>query len=195
MSLLSEILSSKVRAEIFRILFGINIVEVHMREIQRRSGFSIGTIQTELKKLFGLDLVKRRQDGNRIYFSANTIHPLYRDVRSMVLKTNGLAEILRQVLTQASEIQVAFVFGSIARNEEKADSDVDLLIIGDTGLREATKLLSGVSERIGREINPYVMKIEEFLKRKKAHEHFVTRVLAESKLYVIGNDNDLAAMG
>jgi predicted nucleotidyltransferase len=113
----------------------------------------------------------------------------------MVLKTNGLAEILRQVLTQASEIQVAFVFGSIARNEEKADSDVDLLIIGDTGLREATKLLSGVSERIGREINPYVMKIEEFLKRKKAHEHFVTRVLAESKLYVIGNDNDLAAMG
>lgn len=195
MSLLSEILSSKVRAEIFRILFGINREEVHMREIERRAGLSIGTIQTELKKLSSLDLVKRRQDGNRIYFSANTSHPLYRDVRSMVLKTNGLAEILRQVLTQASEIQAAFVFGSIARNEEKADSDVDLLIIGDTGLRDATKLLSGISEQIGREINPYVMKKEEFLMRKKENEHFISQVLAGSKLYIIGNDDDLAAMG
>ena len=143
MSLLSEILSSKVRAEIFRILFGLGELEVHMRELERRSGFTIGTIQTELKKLLSLDLVVKRKDGNRSYFSANKTHPLYQDIRSMVLKTAGLVDILKGALQDQKDIQLAFVFGSIARNQAMAESDIDLFIIGDTGLRNITILLSG----------------------------------------------------
>ena len=195
MSPLSEILSSKVRAEIFRILFGLGEVEVHMRELERRSGFTIGTIQTELKKLLSLDLVIKRKDGNRSYFSANKTHPLYQDIRSMVLKTTGLVDILKDALQDQTDIQQAFVFGSIARNQAMAESDIDLFIIGDTGLRKITILLLGVSEIIGREVNPHVINKKEFKVRKQANDHFINRVLEDSKLFIIGNEDDLAAMG
>lgn len=90
MNMLAEILSSRVRAELFRLLFGISSEELHMRELARQSGCAIGTIQTELKKLGRLDLVTKRKDGNRLYYRANREHPLFRDIQSLVVKTVGL---------------------------------------------------------------------------------------------------------
>ena len=194
MNILAEILSSKIRAEIFRLLFGTSAEELHMREIERRSGFAIGTIQTELKKLLRLDLVKKRKDGNRLYYRANREHPLYPDILSLVLKTIGLGDILKNALRQDSGISIAFVFGSIARHEETAGSDVDLMVIGKLGLRKLAGMLSGVSEQIGREINPHVLSVEEFIKRKAKREHFITQVLEAPKIFIIGNENDLESM-
>ena len=136
MDVLAKILSSGVRAEIFRVLFGLSAVELHMREIQRRSGFAIGTIQTELRKLLMLDLVKKRRDGNRVYFSANRENPLFNDIHNLVLKTAGLVDVLKKALSVNEKIRLAFVFGSVARGKEKVGSDVDLVIIGDIGLRK-----------------------------------------------------------
>lgn len=195
MNILSEILSSKIRAEIFRLLFGTIAEELHMREIERRSGYAIGTIQTELKKLLRLDLVKKRKDGNRLYYRANKGHPLYPDIRSLVLKTIGLVDILKNALRQDSDISIAFVFGSIALHEETAGSDVDLMVVGKLGLRKLTGMLSGVPEQIGREINPYVLSVNEFVKRKTKREHFITQVLEAPKIFIIGNENDLESMG
>ena len=93
MNILSEILSSKVRAKIFHQLFGITDDELHMREIERRSGHAIGTIQTELKKLLHLDLVIKRRDGNRLYYRANKDQPLYPDIHILVIKKIGLTDI------------------------------------------------------------------------------------------------------
>ena len=194
MSVLAEILSSKIRAEIFRLLFGISAEELHMREIERRSGYAIGKIQTELKKLLRLDLVKKRKDGNRLYYRANKEHPLYPDIRSLVLKTIGLGDILKNALRQDADISIAFVFGSIARHEETAGSDVDLMVIGKLGLRKLTGMLSGVSEQIGREINPHILSIEEFIKRKTNREHFITQVLEAPKIFIIGDAHDLESM-
>jgi predicted nucleotidyltransferase len=194
MNVLAEILSSKIRAEIFRLLFGTSAEELHMREIERRSGYAIGTIQTELKKLLRLDLVKKRKDGNRLYYRANKEHPLYPDIRSLILKTIGLGDILKDALRQDSDISIAFVFGSIARHEETAGSDVDLMVIGKLGLRKLTGMLSGVTEHIGREINPYVLSVNEFVKRKTNREHFITQVLEAPKIFIIGNANDLESM-
>jgi predicted nucleotidyltransferase len=194
MNVLAEILSSKVRAEIFRLLFGTSAEELHMREIERRSGYTIGTIQTELAKLLRLDLVKKRKDGNRLYYRANRENPLYLDIRSLVLKTIGLVDILKNALREDSNINIAFVFGSIARHEEKAGSDVDLMVIGKLGLRKVTGMLSGVSVQIGREINPHVLSVHEFIKRKANREHFISQVLEAPKIFIIGNANDLEAM-
>lgn len=194
MNILAEILSSKIRADIFRLLFGTITEELHMREIERRSGYAIGTIQTELKKLLRLDLVKKRKDGNRLYYRANREHPLYPDIRSLVLKTIGLVDILKDALGEDSNINIAFVFGSIARHEETAGSDVDLMVIGKLGLRKLTGMLSRVSGQIGREINPHVLSVNEFIKRKANREHFITQVLEAPKIFIIGNANDLEAM-
>ena len=195
MNVLAEMLSSKIRAEIFRLLFGTIAEELHMREIERRSGYAIGTIQTELKKLLRLDLVKKRKDGNRLYYRANKGHPLYPDIRSLVLKTIGLVDILKNALRQDSDISIAFVFGSIALHEETAGSDVDLMVIGKLGLRKLTSMLSGMSEQIGREINPYVLSVNEFVKRKTKREHFMTQVLEAPKIFIIGSENELESMG
>lgn len=165
-----------------------------MREIERRSGYATGTIQTELKKLLRLDLVKKRKDGNRLYYRANKENPLYQDIRSLVLKTIGLVEILKNALREDSNINIAFVFGSIARHKETAGSDVDLMVIGKLGLRKLTGMLSGVSGQIGREINPHVLILHEFIKRKSNSEHFITQVLEAPKIFIIGNANDLEAM-
>lgn len=194
MNILSEILSSKIRAEIFHLLFGTADNELHMREIERRSGHAIGTIQTEVKKLLRLDLVKKRRDGNRLYYRANKDHPLYPDIRSLVLKTTGLADIFRRVFEDQPDIQIAFIFGSIAGHTEKASSDVDLMVIGKLGLRQLTKIISGLPDQIGREINPHVLSIEEFRKRKLNHDHFIVQVIKAPKIMIIGNKDEFEAM-
>lgn len=99
MNLLSEILSSKVRAEVFRLLFGTDISELHLRELERRSGYAVGTVQTEMRKLERLDLVCRRKDGNRLYYSANRQHPLFMEIQGLVLKSAGLVDALKAALT------------------------------------------------------------------------------------------------
>ena len=100
MGILAELLSSRIRAGIFRILFGVAPdTELHMREIERRTGFAIGTVQKELHKLHRLDIITRVKDGNRVYYHANTAHPLYPDIRGLVLKTSGLADVIKNALT------------------------------------------------------------------------------------------------
>ncbi len=194
MNTLAELLSSRSRAEIFRLLFGPVSGELHVRELERQSGLSDATVRQELKKLTRIGVVEARQDGNRTYYHANAQHPLYADIRNLVLKTSGLADVLREVLGD-SGIRLAFVFGSIADAKAKAHSDVDLMVIGTISLRQLGKRLSGIADRIGREINPHVLTPEEFARRVKARDHFITSVLATPRLFVIGNEDELRAMG
>ncbi len=194
MAILAEILSSRVRSEIFRLLFGVSERQLHVREIERRTSLSIATVRQELQKLFRMQLVESQRDGNRLYYRANKGHPLYADIRNIVLKTSGMVDILREVLDKEG-VKIAYVFGSMASNQEGATSDVDLMVIGDVGLRTLSGWLSGVSEQIGREINPHVMNRAEFRKRKQSRDHFITRVLESEKLFIKGSEHDLEAMG
>jgi predicted nucleotidyltransferase len=190
MGTLSDILSSRVRAEIFRLLFGLDEKELHLREMERQAGLSLGTIRQDLQKLVKLDLVKTRRDSNRLYQRANVEHPLFPEIRNMVLKTSGLVEILREALDKEG-VKVAFIFGSLAIGRENAGSDVDLMVIGTIGLRTLSKWLSGVSDQIGREINPVVWSMDEFRQRQKKGNHFLSNVLESPKLFVIGSEKDL----
>jgi DNA-binding transcriptional ArsR family regulator len=193
MALLAKILSSRVRSEIFRLLFGLSQQELHVREIERRSGLSIGTVRQELQKLLQMDLVSARRDGNRLYYRGNKEHPLFPDIQNIVLKTSGIVEPLKKVLDKES-VKTAFIFGSLANNREGAASDLDLMIIGTVGLRTLSGWLSGISEKIGREINPHVMSLKEYRKRKQSGEHFLNRVMESSKIFIKGNEDDLTAM-
>jgi predicted nucleotidyltransferase len=194
MAELVDIVSSRVKAQVLRILFGTTPTELHLRELVRRSGLSIGTVQQELRRLTRIGVVLARRDGNRLYYRSNPDHPLFPELRSLVLKTDGLVGVLEQALAD-EEVQLAFVFGSIASGEAKAESDVDLMIVGSLGLRRVTQLLSGVAERVGREINPHVLTPGEFQARKRRKDHFLSSVLDTPKLFVKGNEHDLEAMG
>lgn len=194
MNVLIQFLSSRVRAGLFQLLFGLSRSELHVRELARRSGLHESTVRQELRKLKGLGLVYERRDGNRAYYRAKYDHPLYSDIHRIVLKTSGLADVLTEALKEG-EIRVAFVFGSVAHGTENAESDIDLMVFGKIGLRKLTTLLSGVSDQVGREINPHVMTEKEYGKRLKSQDHFVTHVLKGPKIYVVGTEDDFAEMG
>lgn len=193
MDSLHKILSSKVRAEIFRLLFTERDTELHVRELARRSKLNEATLRQDLAKLKDLDLVAGRRDGNRVYYRANQDHPVYADIRGLVLKTSGLVEVIRSAL-ELNDISIAFVFGSVAAGKESAHSDIDLMVIGNIGLRTLTSRLSGISSQVGREINPHIMTEEEYRKRRKSKDHFVTHVLSGPKLFIRGNANDFETM-
>jgi DNA-binding transcriptional ArsR family regulator len=194
MNVLAEFLSSRVKAEVLRLLFGVGARELHVREIARQSGLADATVRQELRRLTRLGLIEARRDGNRTCYGANRRHPLYPDLRNLILKTSGLGDVLRQALSHPG-IRLAFVFGSLASGTEKPQSDVDLLVIGTVGLRQLTRLLSGIGTTLGREINPHVMTAEEYVRRKKARDHFLTTVLREPRLFVIGDEDELAGVG
>jgi len=191
---LSDLLSSRVRAEIFRLLFGLSDKELHLREIERQSGLALGTVRQDLTKLARLGLVQSRRDGNRLLYRANREHPLYEDIRRLVLKTTGLTTVLEKALGKKG-IRAAFVFGSMASGEEEAHSDVDLMVIGNVGLRELSRRLAGVSETLGREVNPHALHPTEFRKRRRSGDHFITSVMASPKIFVVGGEDDLTRLG
>lgn len=194
MNRLAELLSSRARAEIFRLLLSGTGEELHVREMERRSGLNDSTLRQELRKLVRLDLVQSRRDSNRVYYRAKTENPLYPEIRNLVLKTSGLSDELKSALKD-KRIRVAFVFGSIARGEEKAGSDVDLMVIGQLGMRDLSRLLSGIEEKIGREVNPHVLREEEFQKRIRAKDHFASSVMETPKIFVVGSQHELEAVG
>ena len=186
-NMLAEILSSKVRVEIFRLLFSSENTALHMREIERKSGFSIGTVQRELKKLVELDLIIKRKDGNRTYYSANKENPIYQDICNIVQKTVGSVFLLKEALSQSTAIEFAFIFGSTASGNQKSHSDIDLFVIGDIGLREVVSLLYGVSDKTGREINPQVISRSEFIDRVNSNDHFISNIINSDKIFIIGS--------
>jgi len=116
------------------------------------------------------------------------------DIRNLVLKTSGLVEVLERALNKKG-VSIAFIFGSIARSQEGARSDVDLMVIGKVSLRSISKWLSNVTDEIGRDINPHILSVEEFRKRKKEGDHFLGTVLNSPRLFIVGNEDELAAVG
>jgi len=194
MSVLAELLSSRVRAEVLRLLFGVTESELHGRELARRSAVNEAALRQELQKLKRLDLVHARRAGNRVYYRANADHPLFPEIHRLVLKTSGLVDVLSGVL-KMPRVKVAFVFGSVADGKATASSDVDLMVVGLLGLRELTSLLEGTAEKMGREVNPHVLSEVEYRSRIKQGDHFVTNVLSGPKLFVVGSQDDLETMG
>jgi len=190
MDTLNQLFLSRARGEVLRLLFGLVERELHVRAIERESGLTVGAVREELKKLETLDLVSARRDGNRLYYRANTGHPLHEDLRNIVLKTSGLRDVLRDALKD-SRIQLAFVYGSLAGDRARSRSDVDLMVIGSLGLRVVSKLLMGVTDRVGREINAVVITPAEMKSRKESADTFILDVLSKPKIFVIGGADEL----
>ncbi|RKX39489.1 MAG: toxin-antitoxin system toxin subunit [Verrucomicrobia bacterium] len=193
--MLSQIFSSKTKAGIFHVLFGMDLKELHSREIMRQTGMSLASVQQELKRLESLDLIERRKDGNRVYFKANQSHPLFNDLRQLTLKTSGIVPMLREALKPiADQIDYAFVFGSIARSEEKAHSDVDVMVIGTLGLRKITSVIGLLASSLEREINPHVQTMEDFMKRLQEGDMFIRNIAVSEKLFIMGDEHAFGAM-
>lgn len=192
MNLLSQILSSQVRAEIFRLLFSGDRISIHLRDLQRQSSLSIGTIQKEIAHLKKLDLVTSERDGNRLYYTANTDHPLYKEICGLVEKTSGIAERLKEAMSSIKGIECAFIFGSYAKGEEKSHSDIDLIVIGTAGLRTLSSAFKEITEKTQREINSHIYSKKSWKEKVKKKDHFIRNVLDGKKVFLIGDEDVLS---
>jgi predicted nucleotidyltransferase len=153
------------------------------------------SLQRELRALEQTGILQQRKDGRRTYFKAETRSPLFRELRSIFEKTAGLIPTLRIALRPfAHRIGCAFVYGSIARREERAASDIDLMVIGNVGLGDLAPPLRKVEQRLGREVNVTNYSVDEFRRKVARDDHFLTTVLRGRLEFVKGERRDLDAV-
>lgn len=176
--MLDSLFRSEARVEILRMLFTDEKLAMYLREMERQSTVKKTALENELKNLLTHQFITARKDGNRVYYQANPDNPIFAELVAIVDKTIGLRAILRERL-QDDRITLAILFGSFAKGTHTPTSDIDLIIVGDIGLRGFSKIFSGVEQRIGREINPHVYSEEVFAHMRQEGDHFLTSVLAE----------------
>jgi predicted nucleotidyltransferase len=153
------------------------------------------SLQRELRALVGGGILQRRREGTRTYFKAETRSPLFPELRGLVEKTVGVVPTLQDVLVPIrARIVCAFVYGSVARSEEHALSDVDLMVIGNVGLAELAPALRKAETRLGREINPTTYSTREYRAKVAGEDHFLSEVLQGPKEFVKGDQRDLDAI-
>lgn len=161
---------------------------IHLRELARMTGAAPGTLKKEVDTLCQVGLLQVQRIGNQTQFSANTAHPVYPELQALINKTIGLADALRaSLLPLTDKIRAAFVFGSMASSNENANSDIDVMIIGEVTFAQTINALYDTQTALGREINPKVMSPNEWLEKKSGGNTFVQDVLSKPKIMLIGD--------
>ena len=187
----AAVLFGKTRQAVLGLLFEQPEHAYYLRELARATGVSPGALQHELGQLQKADLVTRSQDGNRVVYRANTAHPVFADLQSIVRKTCGLPAQIKAALDPfAAQICFATLYGSLAKGINHARSDVDLLIVGDLNLQQALAAIGPVEASIGREISVRIFSAKDFRTRREQGEHFTNSVMNGPLTPLIGSPDD-----
>jgi predicted nucleotidyltransferase len=190
---LADALFTKTQQRVIGVLFGDPDRSFYASELIRTAGTGSGAAQRELAKLEESGLVVARRIGHQKHYQADASSPLFAELRAIILKTVGLVEPLRDALRPLSKaIRMAFVYGSVAKAEDRSGSDIDLMIISDSlTYADVFGALERAAKSVGRPVNPTVYTEAEFSKRSRQENAFVTRVLQQPKIWVIGSEHDL----
>lgn len=193
---LGDLLFGQTRGRILALLYGKPDETFFIRQISREIGTSVGSVQRELETLLEVGLLNRTTVGRQVFYQANSHHPAFAEIRSLIAKTSGIFHQLRSALVPlTSQIAVALVYGSIARGDDDAGSDVDLMIVGNVALDDVLAQVAPVENAVGRTINPTVYSLKEFKTKIKGGNHFLTSVLRGKKMLLIGDEDELGKMG
>jgi predicted nucleotidyltransferase len=194
---LANVLFGKGRGAILALLYGHPDQSFYYRQITRQlNRVSVGTLQRELETLSRLGLIDRSTVGKQVFYRANRNHPVFPELRALVAKTVGAIAVLRSALVpMADRISLAFIYGSMARQDERAESDIDLLIIGQVTLEDLLARVGDVEASLGRAVNPTVYSVAEFKTRLASGNHFLNSVVRGAKLFLIGDEDELRKVG
>lgn len=192
---IADALFTKVQQRVLAVLFGNPGRSFYANEVIALAGSGTGAVQRELARLEMAGLVTVTRVGNQKHYQANTAAPVFEELRGLVLKTAGLVDVLRAALGPlAAQISAAFVYGSVAKRQDTAKSDIDLMVVSDSlSYADLFTVLEEATNRLGRTVNPTVYSRQELNKRVRADNAFVKRVLTQPKLWVIGEGHGIAA--
>jgi len=191
----ADSLFTKVQQRVLALLFGQPNRSFFANEIIKLAASGSGAVQRELERLEISGLVTSRRVGNQRHYQANTTAPVFPELRSLVLKTSGLADVIRSALARnAREISAAFVYGSVAKHLDTASSDIDLMVISDTlTYADLYAVLEVASSTLGRSVHPTLYTRAELKRRIARRNAFVSRTLEQPKIWIIGGDRDVSA--
>ena len=189
-------LFGKTRRLVLSLLFMNPGRSYYLRQIVKLTGAGLGPVQRDLRKLTEAGLVVHKKDGLQVYWQANSKSPIFNEIRSIIVKTTGLADILRKSLAKLTgSIKAAFLFGSYARGKDHPSSDIDILVVGDVKLLEVIKAIRPYRENLMREVNPIVISEAEFFNKVKAGNNFIGQIWDGPKIWLVGDKDDLKDMG
>ena len=191
---LSEALFSKTQRKVLALLFGHADRSYYANEIVRYSNTGTGAVQRELERLSSVGLLQVELVGNQRHYRANHASPIFEELRGIVTKTFGVRDILTAALAPlAARIDIAFVYGSVAKSTDTAASDIDMMIVSDSlTYADVFAAIEPATTSLGRTVNPTVYTSKELRRRVKQGNAFAKRVLAQPKLWLIGGEDDLA---
>jgi predicted nucleotidyltransferase len=186
---LADALFPRVRQRVLALLYGNPDRSFFTNEVVALAQSGTGAVQRELASLAEAGLLTVTAQGNQKHYKANTAAPVFKELRGLVLKSSGMVDVVRTALAPlASQIDAAFVYGSVAKKKDTASSDIDLFIISDSlGYADAFSTLEEASSRLSRKVNPTIYTRGELRKRIRQQSAFATRVLTQDKIWVIGN--------
>jgi predicted nucleotidyltransferase len=164
----------------------------HVRELARMTGVSPGTLHRELVALASLGIVRRQNVGRQVFYSADRRCPIFTELAALLRKTAGAVDVLSTALKPLSKrIDAAFVYGSTAAGEDRHGSDVDVMILGRLKLAEAVKALAPAQQALQKDVNPTVMNVDEFARRRRTGDGFVASLASSPKLWIVGGERDI----
>jgi uncharacterized protein len=148
-------------------------------------------LQREIDALVRVGILEKRLDGRRTYIKANQESPIFPELRGLIEKTSGIVPMLREAITRTKGLQIGFIYGSLARGEEGAGSDIDLMLIGAVSTMDISPKLRTVEKALGRQINPTVFAPDEFSKNLAQKNHFLRTVMHNKKIMLVGTEDEL----
>jgi predicted nucleotidyltransferase len=193
--MLDKLLGSSLRAKLLGWLFSHHDQRYFVRQLTGLLGEDSTNTSRELARLEKSGILLCTREGRQKYYQANPRCPIFNELRGLALKTAGVADVLRSALTPLAKlIRVAFIYGSFARSEENAGSDVDLLVVGAAQFGDVVSALGPAQEALGREINPTVYPVAEFGAKVASKHSFITQVMNGSKVFILGDERELARL-
>ena len=191
--MINRLFSSRARVEILKLFLFNPDNSFYQRQISNLTSQSIRGVQRELENLQKIGLLKGTNQGNRIYYKVNKLCPIFEELKNILFKIAGIAEVLKRNLS-GSRIKIAFIYGSYARGGEGLLSDIDLMVIGDISSKELSTMISKPKKELMREINYAVFPAKEFIDRVRRKDHFLNSVLKDKKIFIIGDEHELKAV-
>lgn len=190
---IGDALFTKTQQRVLGLLFGKPDQSFYTNEIVRRADMGRGTITRELEKLVSVGVVMMVRTGNQNHYQANELCPIYKELFGIVRKTFGLVDVIKDALNMvANQIDYSFIYGSVAKAEESASSDIDLLIVAESlAYADVMNVLKDAEELLGRPINPSIYTGEQIQDKLKKKNAFLMKLMEQPKLWVKGDDNDI----
>ena len=185
------LISSRIRIELLKILALNPESTFNINELSRRTGFSLRGVEKELKNLLSGGILRREVSGNQHRYQLNPLCPINREIKGIITKTVGIAELVKQALGPVEQkIHRAFIYGSFASGDYGNDSDVDLFIITELSGIKLAELLGDVQNEVGRSINIAQFTLDEYNQKKEQNDHFLIRVLEGPKVNIFGHEDE-----